>query len=83
MNNSWSVFFIVNRVQQIVTIGLITLNNCILPLILGNHSTYLFELDRKNESTNVSSSSTAVLLKLNTLHSLKTHIRSVLYNTYH
>ena len=83
MNNSWSVFFIVNRVQQIVTIGLITLNNCILPLILGNYSTYLFELDRKNESTNVSSSSTAVLLKLNTLHSLKTHIRSVLYNTYH
>ena len=60
-----SIVEIVNCVQQI---ALLIVNNYILGIIWGNDSIYLFDLYSKDENGDVSSSGTAVFLKLDILH---------------
>ena len=55
-------------------------NNCILDLIWRNDSIYLFDSHTKDQYSNSSSSGTAVLLKFDTLFSLKNYIKSFYYN---
>ena len=72
----------VNSVQQIGTGALLIVNNYILDLILGNDYVYLFDSHSKDENGNIFSSSTAGLLKFDTLHSLENYIRSFYYNAH-
>ena len=63
---------IINGVQQTGTGALLIVNNYILGLIWG--------IDKKDKNGNLSSSGLAVLLKLDTLYSLKNYIKLVSYN---
>ena len=72
----------VNSVQQIGTGALLIVNNYILDLILGNDYVYLFDSHSKDENGNIFGSSTAGLLKFDTLHSLENYIRSFYYNAH-
>ena len=63
-----SITEIVNSVQQIGAGAVLIVNNYILGLIWGNDSIHLFDSHSKDENGNLSSSSTAVLLKFDTFH---------------
>ena len=65
---------IVKSVQQNRTDALLIVDNYVWSVICGIDSIYLFDLHSKDESDNLSSSGTAVLLKFVTSHSLKTYI---------
>ena len=67
---------------RLVPYSLLIGNNYILGLIWGNDSIYLFNSHGKDENSNVSSSGTAALIKVDTLHSLKNYIKSIYYNVY-
>ena len=69
-----SIAKIVNSVQHIGTGALLIVNNYILGLIWGNDSIYLFDSHSKDENDNLSSSGTAILLKFDSLYSLKNYI---------
>ena len=77
-----SITEIANSAQQIGTGALLIVNNCILGLIWGNDSIYLFDSHSKDQYGNIPSSGTTVLLKFDTLFSLENYIKSVYYNTY-
>ena len=71
-----SISEIVNGVQQIVT-ALVIVNNDILGLIWRNDSMYLFDSHRKDETDNLSSFGTVILLKFDVFYSLENYVRSV------
>ena len=75
-----SIAEIKNSVLQIGASALLIVNNHILCLIWGNDSTvYLFDAHSKDENGNLSSSSTAILLNFDTLHSLENYVKSVYF----
>ena len=76
-----SITEIVNSVQHIGTGALLIVNNYIFDQIWGTDFICLFDLHSKDENGNSSSSDTAVLLKIDTLHSLENY-RSVYYNAH-
>ena len=65
---------IVKSVQQNRTDALLIVDNYVWSVTCGIDSIYVFDLHSKDESDNLSSSGTAVLLKFDTSHSLKTYI---------
>ena len=77
-----SIAGIANSVQHFETGALLILNNYILGPIWVNGSIYLFDSHSQDKNGNLSSSSTAVLLKFDSLYSLENYIRSVYYNAY-
>ena len=77
-----SITEIVNSAQQFGTGILLIVNNYILGLIWGTDSIYMFDSHSKDEYRNLSSSSTAVFLKFDSLHLLEIYIRSGYYNTF-
>ena len=81
-NTTWvyllSIPEIVNSAQQIGTGALLTVNSYMLDLIWGISSIYVFDLRGEGENGNLSSSSTAVILKFDTLRPFENYITSVI-----
>ena len=69
-----SIVEIVNSVQKIGSGALFIVHSYSLSLIEGNNSIYLLDSLRNDDNDNVSTSSTAVLLKFDTFHLLKNYI---------
>ena len=75
-----SIAEIKNSVLQIGAGAPLIVNNDTLGLIWGNDSTiYLFNSHSKDENGNLRSSSTAILLNFDLLHSLENYVKSVYF----
>ena len=61
------MLFIAISVQKIESGDLLIVNGYILGIIRGNDSIYLFDTHNKDEKSNLSSLSIAVVLKIDTL----------------